>query len=91
MSVTSEVKTNLIDKYKQHEGDTGSPQVQIAILTERIKNLTGHFRTHKKDHTSRRGMLKLIGLRMGLLKYLKRKNKAEYYVLIQALAIRDVA
>ena len=81
-------KTQVIDSYKTHEGDTGSPEVQVAILTERITYLTGHFKTHKKDHHSRRGLLKLVGQRRRLLDYLKDKEVSRYRTLIQRLGIR---
>ena len=71
-----------------HEGDTGSPQVQVALLTQRINELTEHFRTHKKDNHSRRGLLKMVSQRRSLLDYLKRKNIEEYHGLIQKLGLR---
>ena len=81
-------KSNIISKFKQHEGDTGSPEVQIALLTERIKYLTEHFKIHKKDHHSRRGLLKLVGRRRRLLDYLKGKSVDRYRNLIRELGIR---
>jgi small subunit ribosomal protein S15 len=78
----------VITKYKQHESDTGSPEVQIALLTERITHLTEHFKTHAKDHHSRRGLLKLVGQRRRLLDYLKSKNVERYRKLIDSLGIR---
>ena len=81
-------KTALIGSYKTHESDTGSPEVQVAILSERINYLTEHFKTHVKDHHSRRGLLKLVGQRRRLLDYLKRKNSDRYADLIQKLGIR---
>ena len=81
-------KALTIDKYRAHEGDTGSTRVQIAILTDRINYLTGHFRTHAKDHHGRRGLLKMVGKRKRLLGYLKRTDVAEYRSLSQALGLR---
>ncbi len=81
-------KKEIIEKYKTHDGDTGSPEVQVALLSERITYLTDHFRTHKKDHHSRRGLLKIVGQRRRLLDYLKSKNVERYRNLIQALGIR---
>jgi len=81
-------KTEIIQKYQAHEGDTGSPEVQIAILTERINYLTTHLQTHKKDHHSRRGLLKMVGQRRGLLNYLKAKNLERYQKVIVSLGIR---
>ena len=88
MSITAERKTELIKEYATIEGDTGSPEVQVAILTERINNLTGHFDDHKKDFHSRRGLLAMVGLRRRLLDYLKRKKQARYEDLIKRLNIR---
>jgi small subunit ribosomal protein S15 len=87
-SFSSSLKNDVITKYKQHEGDTGSPEVQIALLTERITHLTEHFKTHAKDHHSRRGLLKLVGQRRRLLDYLKSKNVERYRKLIDSLGIR---
>jgi len=81
-------KQDVIGKFKQHEGDTGSPEVQIALLTERITHLTEHFKTHTKDHHSRRGLLKLVGQRRRLLDYLKSKSVDRYRKLIDTLGIR---
>ncbi len=81
-------KTNIIEKFKQHDSDTGSPEVQVALLTERIKYLTEHCKTHKKDHHSRRGLLKLVGQRRRLLDYLKKKSVERYRNVIKALGIR---
>jgi len=81
-------KSIIIGKFKQHDSDTGSPEVQIALLTERIKYLTEHFKTHKKDHHSRRGLLKLVGQRRRLLDYLKKKDVDRYRNTIKALGIR---
>lgn len=86
--MTPERKQELIEQFKKHEGDTGSPEVQIAILSERIKELTEHFRTHHKDHASRRGLLQLVSRRRGLLDYLKRVEYARYKNIIGALGIR---
>src|SRR6266540_6022486 len=86
--LVTEKKQEIINSYKLHEGDTGSPEVQIAILTERITYLTEHFKVHKKDHHSRRGLLKMVGQRRRLLDYLKRKDDARYRVIISKLGIR---
>lgn len=88
MSITKEKKQELIGNFKKHETDTGSPEVQIALLTERITNLTEHFKTYKKDHHSRRGLLKLVGQRRRLLDYLKNKDIERYRVIISKLGIR---
>jgi len=88
MTVTAERKTALIEQNAVAKGDTGSPEVQIAILTERINNLTEHFRTHQKDHHSRRGLLKMVSSRRSLLDYLKRKDTKRYSSLIEKLGIR---
>lgn len=88
MAQTAEKKKELIEKFKIHETDTGSCEVQIALLTERIQYLTEHFKTHAKDHHSRRGLLKLVGQRRNLLKYLQKKDIAKYRSLIQELGIR---
>ncbi len=88
MSITPERKAELIKEYATTEGDTGSPEVQVAVLTERIRNLTEHFRTHKKDNHSRRGLLKLVSQRRKLLDYLKRKDEARYADLIKRLGLR---
>ncbi len=87
-SFASTRKQDVIVKFKQHEGDTGSPEVQIALLTERISHLTEHFKTHAKDHHSRRGLLKLVGKRRRLLDYLKSKSVDRYRKLIDTLGIR---
>lgn len=81
-------KQEIIEKFKTHDSDTGSPEVQIALISERISYLTEHFRTHKKDHHSRRGLLKLVGQRRRLLDYLKRKNVEGYQTIIKELGIR---
>jgi len=88
MSITPELKEKLIKEYATKEGDTGSPEVQVAILTTRISNLTEHFKTHKKDNHSRRGLLKLVALRRKLLDYTKAKDEARYQDLIKRLGIR---
>ena len=88
MSMTAERKAELIKEYAQKSGDTGSPEVQIAIISERIKYLTGHFQTHKKDNHSRRGLLKLVSQRRGLLDYLTSKDEARYQAIIKRLEIR---
>jgi len=81
-------KQQIIDQYKIHEGDTGSPEVQIALLTHRITNLTEHLKTHKKDHHSRRGLLKMVGQRRRLLNYLMKKDINRYREIISKLDIR---
>jgi len=88
MSITAERKSALINDFAQKAGDTGSPEVQVAILTERINNLTGHFKTHVKDNHSRRGLLKLVSQRRSLLDYLKKKDEGRYRALIERLGIR---
>ena len=88
MVLTAGAKKEVIERFKVHETDTGSPEVQIALLTSRIKYLTDHFKIHKKDHHSRRGLLKLVGQRKRLLNYLKRKNAEKYRGLIKELGIR---
>lgn len=88
MSITAERKAALIKEYGTAEGDTGSPEVQVAILTERITNLTEHFKGHKKDNHSRRGLLKLVSTRRSLLDYVKKKDEERYRTLIQRLGIR---
>ena len=88
MSITAERKSALIKEYATVEGDTGSPEVQVAILTERINNLTEHFKGHKKDNHSRRGLLMLVAQRRKLLDYLKKKDEARYQSLIERLGLR---
>ncbi len=88
MGMTKERKTEVISTYQTHEGDTGSPEVQVAILSERISYLTDHFKIHAKDHHSRRGLLQLVGQRRRLLDYLKRKDSKRYAELIRRLGIR---
>jgi small subunit ribosomal protein S15 len=88
MALAVDVKSRVIGQYRVHNTDTGSPEVQVAILTQRIADLTGHFKTHKKDHHSRRGLLLMVARRRRLLKYLKGANPARYQVLILKLGIR---
>ncbi len=88
MSITKEKKQELIDEFHRHDKDTGSPEVQIAILTKRITHLTDHLRTHKHDESSRRGLLKLVGRRRRLLAYLRRKNYSRFIALTDHLGIR---
>jgi len=86
--LATDQKKQIIEKYKLHESDTGSPEVQIAILTERINYLTGHLKTHKKDHHSRRGLLKMVGQRRAMLNYLKNNNFDRYREIIEKLGLR---
>jgi len=86
--LTPEAKKEIISRFKLHEKDTGSPEVQIAILSSRIQYLTGHFQIHKKDHHSRRGLLKLVGQRRRLLNYLKQKDVGRYQSIIKELGLR---
>lgn len=86
--ISKEEKTNIMNEYKTHEGDTGSPEVQIAILTHRINGLNEHLKEHKKDHHSRRGLLKMVGKRRGLLNYLMKKDVNRYRELIERLGLR---
>jgi small subunit ribosomal protein S15 len=86
--LTNERKKEIVEKFQVHGTDTGSPEVQIAILTERINNLTEHFRVHKKDHHSKRGLMKMIGHRRNLLNYLRKKDVNRYRELIQELGLR---
>lgn len=88
MSITAERKQELIEEYAVEKGDTGSAEVQCALLTERINNLTEHFKGHKKDHHSRRGLLIMVGRRRRLLDYLKKKDGSRYENLIQRLGLR---
>ena len=88
MPLTIDQKKTLIEQYRVHNGDTGSPEVQIALLTERINGLTEHFKRHAKDHHSRRGLLMLIGKRRSLLEYLKNQNPDRYRAVIEKLGIR---
>lgn len=86
--LATERKQEIINQFKTHEGDTGSPEVQVALLSERITYLTEHFRSHKKDHHSRRGLLKIVGQRRRLLDYLKKKDVERYRTIIKELGIR---
>jgi small subunit ribosomal protein S15 len=86
--LVTEKKQEIINNFKLHDSDTGSPEVQIAILTERITYLTEHFKIHKKDHHSRRGLLKIVGQRRRLLDYVKKKDDARYKTIIEKLGIR---
>ena len=88
MSITIEQKKQILTDYKIHEKDTGSPEVQIALLTKRIAQLTDHLRTHKKDHSSRRGLLMMVSKRNSLLKYLTREDRARYQQVISRLGLR---
>ena len=88
MTLEVATKQTLIQRFRTHESDTGSPQVQIALLTERINGLTGHFRTHKKDVHSRTGLLKMVNRRRRLLEYLKRHNESGYQQVLEALKLR---
>jgi len=86
--ITKDKKNEVIEAYKTHEGDTGSPEVQIALLTTRINELNGHLQTHKKDHHSRRGLLKMVGKRRNLLNYLRQNDIERYRELISRLGLR---
>jgi small subunit ribosomal protein S15 len=88
MPLTAENKNQIVTDYKIHEKDTGSPEVQIALLTNRITELTEHLKTHKKDHSSRRGLLKMVGKRNSLLKYLTREDRTRYLQIIGRLGLR---
>ena len=88
MVLTSKEKEEIIDQFKVHEKDTGSSNVQIALLTKRINDLTGHFKVHPKDHHSRRGLLKMVGQRRRLLNYVRLKDAEQYKTLIQELGLR---
>jgi small subunit ribosomal protein S15 len=88
MPTAKEVKEKVVSDYRQHETDTGSSQVQVALLTQRINELTEHFKVHKKDNHSRRGLLKMVAQRRKLLDYLKRKNIGEYHSIIKKLKLR---
>jgi len=88
MALSPEIKATVIDTHKRSENDTGTPEVQVALLTKRIVDLTEHFQTHSKDHHSRRGLLKLVGQRRRLLSYLKNKDIERYRALIGALSLR---
>ncbi len=86
--LTKQKKQEIIGDFETHEGDTGSPEVQIAILTKRINELTEHFKIHRKDHASRRGLLKMVGTRSALLKYVKNKDLKRYQKIISRLGLR---
>ena len=88
MSILAESKTKLIQEYRTREGDTGSPEVQIALLSERIKGLTGHFKTHKKDFAARRGLLMMVGRRSTLLKFLRSKSPERFEQVVKRLGLR---
>ena len=88
MTITSEQKNQIINDYRTHDGDTGSPEVQIAILSQRIRGLTEHFKTHKKDHAARRGLLVLVGRRATMLRYLKKKSHDRFVKIVERLGIR---
>ena len=88
MALHQSNKAEIISEYSTHDGDTGSPEVQVALLTARITQLTDHFKIHKKDHHSRRGLLKLVGQRRRLLRYVKDRDEARYKTLIQRLGLR---
>jgi small subunit ribosomal protein S15 len=88
MAMVQDKKSELVQKFRRHESDTGSPEVQVALLSERITYLTEHFKTHKKDHHSRRGLLKLVGQRRRLLDYLRTVDQSRYKTLIDQLGIR---
>lgn len=88
MATTQDNKSEVIEAYRTHDGDTGSPEVQVALLTKRIEHLTEHFKAHAKDHHSRQGLLKMVGKRRRLLDYLKRKNFERYQRIIARLGIR---
>jgi small subunit ribosomal protein S15 len=86
--LTKQEKEKIIDEFETHQSDTGSPEVQIAILTRRINDLTEHLKTHKKDHASRRGLLKMVGTRSALLKYVSKKDVKHYQDIISRLSLR---
>ena len=88
MALVKEKKQEIIKSFKEHEKDTGSPSVQIALLTERINSLSGHFKTHKRDHHSRHGLLRMVSIRRRLLDYLKRRDPKEYQGIIKKLDLR---
>ena len=88
VTLAKEVKETVVGEYRTHDGDTGSPQVQVALLTRRINELTEHFKTHKKDNHSRRGLLKMVSQRRSLLEYLKRRDIESYHDLIARLGLR---
>lgn len=84
----AELKTQVVQEHRRHEGDTGSPEVQVALLSQRISQLTEHLKSHKKDHSSRRGLLKMVGSRSALLKYLSDKDRQRYIGIITKLGLR---
>lgn len=88
MSMTAEAKTGILTQHQRHEKDSGSADIQIALLTQRINDLTGHLKTHLKDHSSRRGLLKMVGKRASLLKFLQRTHRDRYLGIIQKLGLR---
>ena len=88
MALLSEEKANIVKEYKRNEGDTGSPEVQIALLTENINKLQNHFKSHKKDHHSRNGLIRMVNLRRKLLAYLKRKDLERYNNIVKELSLR---
>jgi small subunit ribosomal protein S15 len=88
MALTAEKKTQLLTEHRRHDNDTGSAEVQIALLTQRISQLTEHLKTHRKDHSSRRGLLKMVGKRSALLKFLARQNRERYLATIGKLGLR---
>jgi small subunit ribosomal protein S15 len=88
MALTEAVKTGVVEEYRRHDSDTGSPEIQIALLTNRIQQLTEHLKIHKKDHASRRGLLKMVGARSSLLKYLTRTDRQRYQETIKRLGLR---
>jgi len=88
MATAKETKEQILQNFRTHESDTGSPQIQIALLTQRINELTEHFRTHKKDNHSRRGLLKMVSQRRSLLNYLKRKDIEQYHTVVERLGLR---
>ena len=88
MTITCEKKSEILDQYKRNEGDTGSPEVQIALLTRRINELTEHLKIHRKDHASRRGLLQMVGTRSALLKYVRKKDPNRYQRIISRLGLR---
>jgi small subunit ribosomal protein S15 len=88
MTLTEEDKAKVVSTYRHHDKDTGSPEIQVALLTGRIQQLTNHLKTHKKDHASRRGLLKMVGARSSLLKYLNRTDRRRYQKIIESLGLR---
>ena len=88
MTMTVEEKKKIVTDFETHQGDTGSPEVQVALLTTKINNLTEHLREHRKDHTSRRGLLKMVGTRSALLKYVKAQDVSRYQAIISRLGLR---